>query len=330
MTCASIVTVHDVFTSRGFGDSSLIFVTDYHPLAKTLAEFHFSPNNTRFNPRSQQGSAFVTEATLWSYLVQIANALKIIHGHNLAARVLDPSKILLTDKNRIRLNGCGILDVLDFDVSPTLGDQQRDDLLQLGRLILAIGLNNPHVIQNVPKAMEMFHRTYSNTLTDTVFWLLAFATPNADKGGIDELIKGLAPHTMQCFDNSLHLDDTWNTELNRELENSRIVRLMTKLSCITERPEYNHDRQWSETGERLPIKFFRDYVFHQVDASGNPVLDMAHILACLNKLDAGSEEKLLLTDRDEQYCVVVSYREMKRAIEGAWGDLMKASRRSMV
>ena len=330
MTCASIVTVHDVFTSRGFGDGSLIFVTDYHPLAKTLAEHHFSPNNTRFTPRNQQNSTFVLEATLWSYLVQIANALKIIHGVGLAARVLDPSKVLLTDKNRIRLNGCGILDVLGFDASPSLVDQQREDLLQLGRLILAIGLNNPHAVQNMPKAMEMFSRLYSKALNDDVFWLLSFANPNGPKEGIEVLVQGLASHTMQCFNDSLHLDDTLNTELNRELENSRIVRLMTKLSCITERPEYNNDRQWSETGERLPIKFFRDYVFHQVDASGNPVLDLAHILACLNKLDAGSEEKILLTDRDENYCVVVTYKEMKRAIEVAWGDLMKASRRSMV
>ena len=321
--------MHDVFTTRSFGDGSLIFVTDYHPMAKTLAEFHFSPSSSRFPSRNQQSSAFVSEATLWSYLVQIANALKVIHGQNLAARVLDTSKILVTDKNRLRLNGVGIFDVLDFDNAPSLIDQQRSDLLELGRIILTLGVNNPLAVQNMSKAMEMFARSYSMALRDIVFWLLNFVNPNPHNQGIETLIADLSSHTMQCFNDSLHLDDNLNTELNRELENSRIVRLLTKISCITERPEYGTDPRWSETGERLPIKLFRDYVFHQVDGAGHPVLDLAHILACLNKLDAGSEEKVLLTDREEQFCVIVSFREMKRVIEGAWGDLMKASRGSM-
>ena len=320
------MTVHDVFTTRSFGDGSLIFVTDYHPLAKTLAEFHFSPNNNRFNSRNQQN---VSEATLWSYLVQIANALKVVHGQNLAARVLDPSKILVTDKNRLRLNGVGILDVLDFENAPNLINQQRSDLLELGRIILALGVNNPLAVQNMAKSMDMFARSYSVALRDIVFWLLNLANPSPNNLGIEALIADLATHTMQSFNDSLHLDDNLNTELNRELENSRIVRLMTKISCITERPEYSTDPRWSETGERLPIKLFRDYVFHQVDGMGHPVLDLAHILACLNKLDAGSEEKILLTDREDQFCVIVTFREMKRAIEGAWGDLMKASRGNM-
>ena len=330
MTCASIVTVHDVFTTRSFGDGSLIFVTDYHPLAKTLAEAPFPPNNYRSNLRSQQTGAIAKEAILWSYLTQIANALKVIHGQNLAARVLDPSKILVTDKNRLRLNGVGILDVLDFDNAPNIFEQQRNDLFQLGRIILMLGVDNTLAMQNMSKAMEMFARTYTNPLSDVVVKLLNCMNANPNNPSIDVLVADLASHTMQCFNDSLHLDDNLNTELNRELENSRIVRLMTKISCITERPEYGTDPKWSETGERFPIKLFRDYVFHQVDGAGHPVLDLAHILACLNKLDAGSEEKMLLTDREEQSCLIVTFREMKRAIEGAWGDLMKAGRGPMV
>ena len=87
------------------------------------------------------------------------------------------------------------------------------------------------------------------------------------------------------------------------------------------------DRQWAETGGRFPVKLFRDYVFHQCDTHGNPVLDMGHVIACLNKLDAGSEEKMTLTSRDDQIVIVVSFKEIKRAIDGAYGDLMRASRR---
>lgn len=42
--------------------------------------------------------------------------------------------------------------------------------------------------------------------------------------------------------------------------------------------------RWSETGDRYIIKLFRDYVFHQVDESGNPVVNLSHVLSCLNKV----------------------------------------------
>jgi PAB-dependent poly(A)-specific ribonuclease subunit 3 len=44
------------------------------------------------------------------------------------------------------------------------------------------------------------------------------------------------------------------------------------------------DPRWSETGDRYIIKLFRDYVYHQVDENGVPVVDMAHVLTCLNKV----------------------------------------------
>ncbi|KAL9113490.1 MAG: hypothetical protein Q9187_007623 [Circinaria calcarea] len=205
---------------------------------------------------------------------------------------------------------------------------QREDLLQFGRLILAVGTNSPTVVHNIPKAMEQFSRSYSAQVKDRVFWLLGMVTSNKAEN-IDTFINGLASQVMASFDASLHLDDQLNSELNRELENSRIVRLMTKLNFITERPDYSLDRQWSETGERFPIKLFRDYLFHQVDAQGNPVLDLGHVLGCLNKLDAGVEEKIVLTSRDDQICIIVTFKEMKRAIESAWQDLLKASRRAL-
>lgn len=73
---------------------------------------------------------------------------------------------------------------------------------------------------------------------------------------------------------------------------------------------FDHDPRWSETGDRYIVKLFRDLVFHSVDEAGRPVVDLTHILTNLNKLDVGSEEKIMLTSRDEQSCLVVSYREV--------------------
>ena len=46
------------------------------------------------------------------------------------------------------------------------------------------------------------------------------------------------------------------------------------------------DTSWSETGDRYLLKLFRDFVFHQVDEQGNPVVDMGHVIECLNKVSA--------------------------------------------
>ena len=320
----NVVTVIDAFTNRSFGDSSLMIVTDYHPLSKTLAEHHFT-NPTRLPPRGP--SASVTEPILWSYIVQLANALKGIHNAGLAARVIDPSKVLLTNKNRVRLNACAILDVVRHDELRNIIDLQREDLIQFGRLILGIGTNSPAVIHHIPKAMEHFARSYSPELKDRVFWLLNMINPSKSDS-IDTFITGIATHVMMNFNSTLHQNDQFNTELNKEVENARLVRLMTKMSFITERPDFSHDRQWSETGERFPVKLFRDYVFHQVDTQGHPVLDLAHVLSCLNKLDAGSEEKIQLTSRDDQIVIIASFKELKRGVDAAYQDLMKASRRA--
>ncbi len=51
---------------------------------------------------------------------------------------------------------------------------------------------------------------------------------------------------------------------------------------------------------------------------GRPVVNLTHVLACLNKLDAGTDERIMLVSRDEQSCLVVSYREVKACIDSAF------------
>ncbi|KAF3897037.1 PAN2-PAN3 deadenylation complex subunit PAN3 [Trichophyton interdigitale] len=344
---ASVVTVHDAFTNRSFQDSSLIFVTDYHPLSKTLAEQHLE-SPTRYQNR--HASTHVTEPVLWGYVTQIASALKAIHSAGLAARVIDASKILLTGKNRIRLNACAILDVVQHDTQRSIADLQSNDMVSFGQLILTLGASS--LAHNPTKALEHFSRAYSAQLYNSVLWLLgagpskepqgqpqpanASQNPNANANAsanqnanqvsdrtIDVFITGISTQLISTFDSSLHVDDELTHDLSRELENARLVRLLTKLNFITERPEYDHDRHWSENGERYFLKLFRDYVFHQVDSQNAPVVDLGHVLTCLNKLDAGSEEKVTLISRDEQSCFVVSYKELKKGVEMSFQALMK-------
>ena len=320
----SVVTVHDAFTCRSFQDSSLIFVTDYHPFSKTLAEKHLA-GGSRLQGRH---NAPISEQVLWGYMTQLANALKAIHSNGLAARVIEPTKILLTGNNRIRLNACAIMDVVQFEAQKPMADLQRQDLVNFGQLIVILGANSVNASHNPAKAMEYFARAYSPQLKNSVFWLLN-AMQGDQERNIDIFIAGISTQLMSTFDSALHLDDQLNLELGRELENGRLVRLMTKLNLINERPEYEHDQQWSENGERYFLKLFRDYVFHQVDAQGEPVVDLGHVISCLNKLDAGTDEMIALVSRDEQNCFIVSYKELKKAIESSFQALLKPSTRRL-
>lgn len=115
--------------------------------------------------------------------------------------------------------------------------------------------------------------------------------------------------------------DVIENELAKEVENGRLFRLLVKLGTINERSEYSMDPTWSETGDRYLLKLFRDYLFHQVTEDGRPWLDMSHVVQCLNKLDAGVQEKICLMSRDEQNVLVVSYAELKQYFESSFEAL---------
>ncbi|XXH05769.1 U6 snRNP-associated protein Lsm7 [Hypoxylon texense] len=313
----NIVTTIEAFTTRDFNDSSLVFVHSYHPLSKTLAEHHFSTN--RFGRPTA-----VPERILWSYLVQLASALKAIHKAKLAARCIDVSKVILTEKNRIRLSACSIQDVLHFEVPRRVEELQQEDFFSLGRLILSIATNTPpRNLGDFRLPLEQLGRTYSMELKERISWLLSPPQSITAKTA-EHLVYDLAQHADDVLVASLDTEDELTTHLGRELENGRLVRLVAKLGSINERPEFDGDPNWAETAERYTLKLFRDYVFHQVDAQGNPVVDLGHIISCLNKLDAGIDEKIYLTSRDHQSTFVVSYKELKKQLQGAFSELLKA------
>ncbi|KAL3422743.1 pab-dependent poly -specific ribonuclease subunit pan3 [Phlyctema vagabunda] len=313
-----VVTVHDAFTTRQFGDASLMFVTDYHPLSKTLVENQqASPN--RFGSRLPPPPP-VPEPVLWGYIVQLTSAIKAIHDVNLAVRCIEPSKVLLTGKNRIRLNACSVLDVVQFDAQRPVADLQQEDFILFGRLILYIATSTLAQHPSTMKTLlDQMTRTYSLEICDTVGWLISTGTKS-----MKEFYQGIASHVVDSYDSLMHAEDTLNSELFRELENGRIARLMMKLNTINERPEFEGDPKWSEFGERYMIKLFRDYVFHQVDSQGRAVVDMGHIVTALNKLDTGSDDKIYLTSRDGQTIFLVTYKEIKKQVASAFADLAKS------
>ncbi|KAI9303986.1 hypothetical protein BJ944DRAFT_267525 [Cunninghamella echinulata] len=318
----NIVSIREAFTTRAFGDSSLIFTYDFHPCSVTLYNAHFTPQaQASLHAQLQamgSNSILMPETTLWSYITQLSSALKAVHGSGLAARNIDPSKIIVTGKNRLRISCASILDVLQYDGGQNVARYQQEDLLSFGKLVIALACNSLQSFHNLPQSFEFISRYYSPDLKNLVLYLLSKPLPTKT---IDEVISLIGPRILHEVNCSQYYTDSLENELSKELENGRIVRLLSKLGFINERPEFDMDPRWSETGDRYIIKLFRDYVFHQVDENGVPVVDMAHVLTCLNKLDAGVDEKIMLMSRDEQSCLVVSYKEIKNCISTAFNDV---------
>ena len=311
---SNVVAFHEVYTdAEAFEDNSLIIVSDYYPESLTLHQHHA---NTYSPTVSRRGNQYVPEKLLWKYLVQASNALKAIHEQGLSGRTIAADKLLVTDQDRIKFNGCAIADILEPSLQASV-ELQSKDLRNLGSLIVSLGTAHTKT-----RPLEHFERSYTTPLRDAVDWLLR----SGQDGNISTFLGMIGPATMDCFNTAESDDELLQVYLNRELENSRLVRLLLKLGTINERPEYAKDPMWDEYGPRGKLKLFRDYVFHQVDAQGRPVLDMGHMLTCLNKLDGGLDETIKLETRDEKFILLVSFKEMKQMIESAFQDVSRRSR----
>lgn len=82
---------------------ALVVVYDYHPESTNLFEEHLNPHpdQQQFGPNSKRRLGMpIQERQLWTYVTQIANAIKAIHVSGLSARGIDPTKVLITGKHR--------------------------------------------------------------------------------------------------------------------------------------------------------------------------------------------------------------------------------------
>lgn len=115
--------------------------------------------------------------------------------------------------------------------------------------------------------------------------------------------------------------DALETHLTNEAENGRLLKLLIKLGTINERPEQGLDPRWSDSGDRYILKLFRNFLFHQVDDDGTPVVDVGHIVNALNKIDCGDPEQLCLASADQQTILISSFSHLKRCLDESFSQL---------
>lgn len=344
---ANICTLRDVFGTKEFnGDHSIVFVYDYYPGLETLQYRLYNNPNINLkgwaNPYNLDGTArpfsagktingsrslgLLPEQSVWDYVIQLTSIIRTIHSLNLACRIISPSRLLVDHKSRLRLSGVGIFDVIDCENSiNAVAQYQQEDLIEFGKLVLALACNSLIAIQkeHINTSVEIISRNYSADLRNLI---LHFMTPSSNINGrvksINDSMPTIGARFYTSLDNAYTRGDIIENDLSKEIENGRLFRLISKLNIVLDRQDMSGDIQWTETGDRYMLKLFRDYVFHQVTPTGQPWIDLSHIVQCLNKFDTGSNDKICLVSPDGQNIMIVSYAQLKKCFEKVFNEII--------
>lgn len=242
---SNIVKLREVFTSKAFGDHSLILVYDYHAGAETLLSRYFRSESgsgsvgnfsDRYASRANNKN-LLYENEIWSIILQLTAAIRVVHTNNLACRTLDPTKVIFTGK-RLRLSFLGVSDIVLFDPNESspfnvITHHQQEDLTSLGKLILALACKNLQSIQRdrIQSSVEMVSRVYSNDLRHLILYLLS-----SNERSISEVMPMIGARFYVQIDALQTQTDILEDELSKEMENGRLYRLLVKLGSINERP----------------------------------------------------------------------------------------------
>jgi len=160
----------------------------YHPNAQTLFDAYIKPRPPTFvQGRLQVAQSHVSERTLWSYIIQIAGAMKAAHDQGLPVRMIDVTKVIVTGQNRVRISSCGLADVLMYNPAspphlpgaPIAAEQIQEDLVMFGKLIMALCCNNVAATSNFGKSLDVVTQHYSGDLKNVALFCLS--KPGAHK-----------------------------------------------------------------------------------------------------------------------------------------------------
>ncbi|OON14411.1 hypothetical protein X801_09795 [Opisthorchis viverrini] len=351
----AVVGFRDVFFTNAFNDncgnltvfsfSAAVVVYEYTPCSSTLQQTHMSDPmkltsfSSPFNisrtvrPHSALKSGpsdlgMLPETTLWSYLVQLVHGIRFIHQQvHRACGILDPTKVLIQDGTRLRINCFGLKDILFHQSQdPNLAEDQAGDFVQLGKLLVGAACGTAEAIQTNQRvtSFNLLQRTYRPEMVTLLRGLIS-----GQITGVDQLMRATSPYVYDQLTTVSDHSDFLERQLFLGMECDRLFRLICKLQSIVERNDRNGTNpDWSETGDRYMLKLFRDFVFHQTDQLGAPYLDLSHIITTLNKVEASSHERLCLVSRDSQNVILMTYADIKQWLDSSFSHLVERHRQS--
>lgn len=342
---SGISTLREVFSATSFNPSvNEVFLSYAFPGRARPFSAAFLPTLPRYGAPSRT-PAPLPEDALWALSTQLLSAVHECHKWGLALRgALHPSAVLVVGRNRVRLFGVGVNDILDptgAEHLPMRGQitenekaktHMKGDLNALANLLLMLALrSNMGAVRGgvltlgLAHSLDVLRRStpYTGLFIRTVEVLADGATSENNSVTIVDVLQTASTRITEELGNVWGHSDNLTKLLFDELENSRMLRLIALISYVTERNESTSDQAWSETGDRYVVKLFRDYLFHREDDNGRAVLDMAAVVECLHRLDIGSQEQVLLSARDGKSLIVASYDEIRRCLLQSVDELMR-------
>ena len=273
---------HKLQIPRHLGErvaKSQIYCAKLHPCCLELKEGYTTVINNEYTLHMiyeycQGSSLFQRQIPIAHLIIQILGCIKAIHLKKLAfGGCLHPHKLFYCKNGLVKIGGIGIGAVL-FD--EPIESLQSNDIIQFGYMMLQIITQSIPFLEVIPELLDQINEEWIKTI------LYKCTTKSFES--IDELLLVAAPYMYSSINLHASSLDIGQKQIIKHSENQRIANLLFKLGCINERTNYSRDNNWSEIGGNYLLKLFRDFIFHQIDSYGKPVLDLYHCIYHLNKV----------------------------------------------
>lgn len=314
ITHSNIIRFHEMVHTMAFNDNSVLFVYDFHPLSETLMKHFFNPGGSLKPKYTGQGVPGIPETLAWSFIIQMSGAIRTIHSAKMASRCIDVNRIMVNSSGRFTISSSGIPDALS-ETTPPLIQLQIEDLRMFGVVLCC--LLNGSITQHQNMNIDPH---YTSDLRNVVKVLCQAMASPARVSSINEIMPMVGARFYQQIESLQVRVDTLENDLVKELQNGRLFRLLCILCTVSDR-NLPTEPYWSEQSEQYMLKLLRNYIFHQVDPYGRPIIDLAHVVLSLNKLDSGVDELVQLASNENENLLLNSYKQLKSNLENSFGWL---------
>lgn len=172
------VQLKEVYITDCFNDESVIVAYDFHPESQTFLNKYFTTNSC-----GRANGPLLYEEDMWKIVSQLLGGLLAIHSAGLACRSLNPTKIIVSADDIIRYSFVGNLDITASGINPNelfppnYSDYQQEDLMSLGKLILALACGSISSLHEnrIYESLQYVNKTYSKDFRLLLSFLLTSA-----------------------------------------------------------------------------------------------------------------------------------------------------------
>ncbi|KAA0166821.1 hypothetical protein FNF31_01196 [Cafeteria roenbergensis] len=297
------------------GDRATFFAHDLVPGARSLADIFFSE---RPGEAPQLG-----EELVWRVAADALLGIRAAHAAGLSLHGITLERLLLAPDGRCLIAGAGVLEALDHESDRPLPALQENDVSNLGAALLQLAVRDTAAAQpgSLQASLRALSAKATPQLTRLVGALMARPPPSA-AAAVDEL---LAPRLPALYEGILRRCEALDSLVAAEAGSGRMLRLLVKLLHVLDRPEADVDPAWGSGGDKLVLAAMRDAIFHQTDESGRPRMDPSHVMECLQRLDMGDPQRVLLPARDGQTLLMADWATLRASVHDSFGALAKAA-----